>query len=67
MSAMIDENKQEKELLSLVVIGHVDSGKSTTTGRLIYELGGIAKHDLAKYEKKANGAVLVFWFLIDMV
>ena len=26
-----------------VVIGHVDSGKSTTTGHLIYKLGGIDK------------------------
>ena len=26
---------------SIVVIGHVDSGKSTTTGHLIYKLGGI--------------------------
>jgi len=25
----------------LVVIGHVDSGKSTTTGHLIYKCGGI--------------------------
>lgn len=27
----------------VVVIGHVDSGKSTTTGHLIYKLGGIDK------------------------
>ena len=30
-----------KEHLSIVICGHVDSGKSTTTGRLIFELGGI--------------------------
>ena len=29
--------------LNIVVIGHVDSGKSTTTGHLIYKLGGIDK------------------------
>merc|ERR1740115_353638 len=28
----------EKEHLSIVICGHVDSGKSTTTGRLICEL-----------------------------
>lgn len=27
---------KDKQHLSLVVIGHVDSGKSTTTGHLIY-------------------------------
>ena len=30
-------------LQNIVVIGHVDSGKSTTTGHLIYKLGGIDK------------------------
>ena len=29
--------------IAAVVIGHVDSGKSTTTGHLIYKLGGIDK------------------------
>ena len=31
-----------------VVIGHVDSGKSTTTGHLIYKLGGIDKRTIEK-------------------
>ena len=34
--------------LSIVICGHVDSGKSTTTGRLIFELGGIAERELEK-------------------
>lgn len=45
--------KQEKTHISLVVIGHVDSGKSTTVGHLIYELGGIDKRTIQKYEKEA--------------
>jgi elongation factor 1-alpha len=32
------------------VIGHVDCGKSTATGHLIYKLGGIDKRVLQKYE-----------------
>lgn len=32
---------KDKTHVNLVVIGHVDSGKSTTTGHLIYKLGGI--------------------------
>ena len=45
---------KEKEHINLVVIGHVDAGKSTTTGHLIYCLGGIDKRKLAAIEKEAN-------------
>jgi len=44
---------KEKTHISLVVIGHVDSGKSTTTGHLIYKCGGIDKRTIEKYEKEA--------------
>lgn len=43
-----------KEQLNLVVIGHVDSGKSTTTGHLIFKMGGIDERTLAKLEERAN-------------
>ncbi|KAH0542884.1 translation elongation factor EF-1 alpha [Glutinoglossum americanum] len=33
---------------------HVDSGKSTTTGHLIYKCGGIDKRTIEKFEKEAN-------------
>ncbi|KAH7865730.1 hypothetical protein Vadar_010421 [Vaccinium darrowii] len=36
-----------------VVIGHVDSRKSTTTGHLIYKLGGIDKRVIEKFKKEA--------------
>jgi translation elongation factor EF-G len=38
----------------LVVIGHVDSGKSTSTGHLIYKCGGIDKRTIEKFEKEAD-------------
>merc|ERR1711904_444286 len=44
---------KEKLHLNIVVIGHVDSGKSTTTGHLIYKLGGIDKRVIEKFEKEA--------------
>jgi len=44
---------KEKIHVSLVVIGHVDAGKSTTTGHLIYKCGGIDKRTIEKYEKEA--------------
>jgi hypothetical protein len=37
----ISDMSEGKEHLSIVICGHVDSGKSTTTGRLLFELGGI--------------------------
>ena len=45
---------KEKTHVSLVVIGHVDSGKSTSTGHLIYKCGGIDKRTIEKYEKEAE-------------
>ena len=46
---------KEKTHLNIVVIGHVDSGKSTTTGHLIYKLGGIDKRVIEKVGE-ARGA-----------
>jgi elongation factor 1-alpha len=45
---------REKTHVNLVVIGHVDSGKSTTTGHLSYKCGGIDKRTIEKFEKEAN-------------
>merc|ERR1712022_62620 len=42
------------EHLSIVICGHVDSGKSTTTGRLIFELGGIPERELEKLKQEAE-------------
>jgi len=38
--------KKDKPNINVVVIGHVDAGKSTTTGHLIYLCGGIEKRVL---------------------
>merc|ERR1719495_3084496 len=40
--------------INIVVIGHVDSGKSTTTGHLIYKCGGIDKRTIEKFEKESS-------------
>jgi elongation factor 1-alpha len=45
---------KEKDRLNLVVIGHVDSGKSTSTGHLIYKCGGIDQRTIEKFEKEAQ-------------
>jgi hypothetical protein len=46
--------KDEKAHINVVVIGHVDSGKSTTTGHLIYKCGGIDKRTIEKFEKVSS-------------
>jgi len=42
-----------KTHVNLVVVGHVDAGKSTTTGHLIYKCGGIDKRTIEKFEKES--------------
>ncbi|CAD6333562.1 unnamed protein product [Miscanthus lutarioriparius] len=44
---------KKKNHVNIVVIGHVNSGKSTTTGHLIYKLGGIDKRVIERFEKEA--------------
>jgi len=46
-----DKNKFH---INIVVIGHVDSGKSTSTGHMIYKCGGIDKRTIEKFEKEAQ-------------
>jgi elongation factor 1-alpha len=46
--------RNKKFHINIVVIGHVDSGKSTTTGHLIYKCGGIDKRTIEKFEKEAQ-------------
>ena len=46
--------KEEKVHINIVVIGHVDSGKSTSTGHLIYKCGGIDKRAIEKFEREAQ-------------
>ena len=58
---------KEKPHINLVVIGHVDSGKSTSTGHLIYKCGGIDKRTIEKFEKesteKGKGSFKYAWVL----
>jgi len=61
---------KEKLHINLVVIGHVDAGKSTTTGHLIYKCGGIDKRTIEKFEKEAaelgKGSFKYAWVLDNL-
>merc|ERR1711981_1338724 len=58
---------KEKLHINIVVIGHVDAGKSTSTGHLIYKCGGIDKRAIEKFEKEAaemgKGSFKYAWVL----
>ena len=36
------------------MIGHVDSGKSTLTGHLLYKLGEVGQSEMRRHEKKTE-------------
>lgn len=56
-----------KELINLVVIGHVDAGKSTLMGHLLYQLGSVNKRSMHKYEQESKkvgkGSFAYAWVL----
>ena len=61
------DNSQKKHL-SLVVCGHVDAGKSTTTGHLIFKLGGVSDREMKKLQDEAdaqNKSSFAFAYYMD--
>ena len=45
---------QEKPNFNVVFVGHVDHGKSTTIGRLVYDAGLLPEKELAKLREEAQ-------------
>jgi len=45
---------REKTHINLVVVGHVDHGKSTTVGRLLYDTGNIPEQEMRKLKELAE-------------
>ena len=59
-----------KPHMNLVFIGHVDHGKSTTVGRILYDTGNIDPHELENLKKMAEQmgkATFEFAFVMDQV
>lgn len=46
----LDKKTLQKDI-NLVIIGHVDGGKSTLMGHILHQAGQIRKHDVNKMEK----------------
>ncbi|KAG8196068.1 hypothetical protein JTE90_007808 [Oedothorax gibbosus] len=52
-----------KEHVNVVFIGHVDAGKSTIGGQLLYLTGMVDKRTLEKYEREAKEKNRESWYL----
>lgn len=62
------ERGGEKSLINMVVIGHVDAGKSTLMGHLLYRLNCVGKKVIHKYEqesKKLGKASFMYAWVLD--
>ena len=44
----------KKEHMNIVFIGHVDSGKSTSVGRILYDTGALPENVLRKLKEEAE-------------
>ncbi|XP_016383051.1 eukaryotic peptide chain release factor GTP-binding subunit ERF3A-like [Sinocyclocheilus rhinocerous] len=56
-------NAPKKEHVNVVFIGHVDAGKSTIGGQIMYLTGMVDKRTLEKYEKEAKEKNRETWYL----
>ena len=59
----------KKPHLNLIIIGHVDHGKSTMTGHLLFETGNVDEKTIAKYADESNklgaGETFKFAWVLD--
>ncbi|KAI7847354.1 P-loop containing nucleoside triphosphate hydrolase protein [Circinella umbellata] len=62
-----EKRSGEKPKLNLVIIGHVDAGKSTLMGHVLYSLGHVNDRVMKKYERDAQkvgkGSFAFAWVL----
>ena len=62
-------SSEKKPHLNLIVVGHVDHGKSTLTGHLLYLSGAVTDKIIQDYEKEATktgvGDTFKFAFVLD--
>ncbi|WP_446899084.1 GTP-binding protein [Clostridium sp. LBM24168] len=58
---------KDRENLNIVVVGHVDHGKSTLIGRLLYDTGSLPDGEIEKVKKisEENGKKFEYAYLLD--
>ncbi|KAJ2063515.1 hypothetical protein GGH92_006049 [Coemansia sp. RSA 2673] len=67
VAAEYSSHQKSRETLNLVVVGHVDAGKSTLMGHLLYALGQVNERTMKKFERDAEkigkGSFAFAWVL----
>lgn len=58
-----EPNEDHKENINIIFIGHVDAGKSTIGGQLLFLTGQVDKRTLEKYEREAKEKNRETWYL----
>ena len=53
ISSEVSSMVENKPHVGIVIVGHVDAGKSTTTGHLLFKLGGLKQRVLDKLKEEA--------------
>ncbi|CAG04494.1 unnamed protein product, partial [Tetraodon nigroviridis] len=61
--ASVPPDAPKKEHVNVVFIGHVDAGKSTIGGQIMYLTGMVEKRTLEKYEREAKEKNRETWYL----
>lgn len=59
----LEGSKNKKEHVNIVIIGHVDAGKSTIGGQIMALTGMVDKRTLEKYEREAKERSRESWYL----
>ncbi|KAK9839006.1 hypothetical protein WJX74_007734 [Apatococcus lobatus] len=57
------DKADNREHMNVVFIGHVDAGKSTTGGQILYLTGGVDERTIQKYEKEAKDKNRESWYM----
>uniref|UniRef100_A0A914Z894 Tr-type G domain-containing protein n=1 Tax=Panagrolaimus superbus TaxID=310955 RepID=A0A914Z894_9BILA len=61
--------KESKDSINIVVVGHVDAGKSTLMGHLLYQLGCVDQKTLNRYKQESartgKSSFFYAWILDD--
>ncbi|GAB4831772.1 hypothetical protein Ancab_005784 [Ancistrocladus abbreviatus] len=59
----VEDEKNKKRHLNVVFIGHVDAGKSTTGGQILFLSGQVDDRTIQKYEKEAKDKSRESWYM----
>eukprot|EP00854_Cymbomonas_tetramitiformis_P022606 gene22606-27286_t len=55
--------EDQRDHMNIVFIGHVDAGKSTIGGQILYLTGGVDERTIQKYEKEAKDKNRESWYM----